>query len=147
MHFLGFVLIFLFSRGWFFNFVCLEGEREKKGEKKTVGFHKKTNIWNTFFFFSSFFLWCLCWGYNTLSGICLVFYSISPFQNVRGVCFSPLHPLRRFMGPIIIHLFISIQTTTKTNTWMHSVQGLKHFDLCYKVKSLDFWFVNNIWSS
>lgn len=85
MHFLWFVLIFLFE-GWFSISLFQAGGEEKKG--------KNRGIQKPIFeipFFSLIFLWCL-WGYNTLSGICLVFYSISPFQNVRGVCFFPPSP-------------------------------------------------------
>lgn len=52
-----------------------------------------------------------------------VWFSIQfRLSKTSGVfAFSPLHPLfQRFMGPIIIHLFISISNKPhKTNTWMN----------------------------
>lgn len=87
------VLCIFFDLYWFFYskggfpFLCFR-QGEKKKREKTVGFKKPIF---EIPFFSLIFLWCL-WGYNTLSGICLVFYSISPFQNVRGVCFFPPSP-------------------------------------------------------
>ena len=148
MHFLWFVLIFLLEGGFSFLF-----EGRKKG--KTVGFK---NQYLKYLFFPFFFLWCL-WGYNTLSGICLVFYSISPFQNVRGVCFSPLHPLQRFMGPIIIHLFVSIWNNQRKQTrgWISNTRkGWKtdfpiygssrsHLRLFYQFTLVNYWALLDRW--
>lgn len=145
MHFLWFVLIFLFSRGWFFNFVCLEGE-----EKKNRGISK--NQYLKYLFFSVPSSCDVCAGVITHSAGYVWFsiqFRLSKTSGVFAFPPPPSYPFDDLWARLLFtYSFQFFKTTTKTNTWMHSVQGLKHFfDLCYKVKSLDFWFVNNIWSS
>lgn len=78
------------------------------------------------FIFPFFFL--LCWhvvfgavgGYNTLSGICLVFYSILTLKTSRVFGF-PLHPLHDLWERLLFTY--SFNSTTKT------VRHRKHVDV------------------
>jgi hypothetical protein len=115
MHFLWFVLIFLFE-GWFSISLFQAGGEEKR--EKTVGFK---NQYLKYLFFPLFS--CDVCGVITHSAGYVWFSIQFRLSKTSGVfAFSPLHPLfQRFMGPIIIHLFISISNKPqhKTNTWMN----------------------------
>lgn len=90
--------------------------RRKKGKNRGI----QKPIFEIPFFFPLFS--CDVCGVITHSAGYVWFSIQFRLSKTSGVfAFSPLHPLfQRFMGPIIIHLFISISNKPhKTNTWMN----------------------------